>query len=190
MPFPNKDTEDRAKEQTNLVFTLWPLDPQLLHCSMAQRDRRCPLGTAWWSGTLLSSKRCRLELSHAQGSSSPAYTTPLDKCYLKKAPSPWMWRDASIPIIFYKERVKEVQRTSQTSKRWDLWKCFKLYWPWANVKKLTVKEIQTPKKWIFKCTRKTSYAEMLADLSRQKYSIWMSLSTVTQSQNSWWSSSS
>lgn len=100
MPFSNKDTEHRAKKQTKLPFTQWSLNPQLLHCGMTQMGRKCPLGIAWWSGTLLSSKRCRLELSHAY-----LHITLLDKCYVTKVSSSWIWRDASILTIFYKKRA-------------------------------------------------------------------------------------
>lgn len=47
LPFPKEGHNHSAKEQIKLPFSQWPLDSQLLLCSMAQLQQRgggCPLG--------------------------------------------------------------------------------------------------------------------------------------------------
>lgn len=146
MPFPNKDTEHRAKKQTKPPFSQWPLDPQVLLCSITQMGRECPLGIAWWSGTLLSSKRCRLELSCLS-----AYNSAGRMLFKKGVKSMDMKGCIYSNNILQGEslsNVKEVQKTptSQTSQKQGLWKCFKLYWPWAYVKKTHCKRNSNTKK--------------------------------------------
>lgn len=110
-PFPNESPNHRAKEHIKLPFALWALDSQLL-CSVAQlqqRGRGCPLGreahslvvrTPSWAarGLDLNSLRLRVPLNlHIK--------LPWTNTIFERLLSLWMWRTASILIIFYKERV-------------------------------------------------------------------------------------
>lgn len=110
-PSPDEGPNHRAKEQIKLPFAQWPLDSQLL-CSVAQlqhRGKGCPLGRgahslevrapSWAARRLdLNSLRLRIALNlHIK--------LPWTNAIYKRLLSPWMWRAASILIMFYKERV-------------------------------------------------------------------------------------
>lgn len=112
LPFPKEGHNHNAKEQITLPFSQWPLDSQLLLCSMAQLQQRgggCPLGRgahslvgrapSWAArGLDLSSLRLGVALDlHIK--------LPQKNASYKRLSSPWVWRVASILIIFYKERV-------------------------------------------------------------------------------------